>query len=528
MKTPVIDLFAGPGGLSEGFAAYTGATSFDVVLSVEKDDAAHKTLELRSFFRQFPKGKAPEAYYDYIRGSGSCSREQLFDRQAEQRDAARRIAYKATLGTTPLREVLKKIDDALGTAEQWALLGGPPCQAYSIIGRARMKGSNEFANDHRHTLYREYLKIVAAYQPTIFVMENVKGILSSKHRDEAIFGRILADLRDPWGSLRAADKRLLPTPRSRHGYRIFSFVKSVTWEEELEPNDFIIESERFGVPQKRHRVILLGIREDVNLLPSVLECAAAEVSVRDILQGLPKIRSRLSSGETDTKGWIRAINDGRSAFRSGMTVELSDRIRRSIDSLTEALTPGGRFIPGIFPPVKLRNWLFDERLRGVVQHESRSHMASDLHRYMFASCYAEKYSRSPKLDDFPKKLMPNHANAVPDSSGRIEDFCDRFRVQMWGQASTTVTAHISKDGHYFIHPDPTQCRALTVREAARLQTFPDNYFFEGNRTQQYQQIGNAVPPFLAYQLADVVAEILAAKTKCAGTGALVNVRQVAS
>ncbi len=135
-------------------------------------------------------------------------------------------------------------------------------------------------------------------------------------------------------------------------------------------------------------------------------------------------------------------------------------------------------------------------------------MADDLIRYLYASCYAEVRSRFPRIDEFPRSLRPRHKNVRDD--GRTNDFRDRFRVQLWDETAATITSHICKDGHYYIHPDPYQCRSLTVREAARLQTFPDNYFFEGSRTDQYKQVGNAVPPFLAYQMADVVAEVLLA------------------
>jgi DNA (cytosine-5)-methyltransferase 1 len=140
-------------------------------------------------------------------------------------------------------------------------------------------------------------------------------------------------------------------------------------------------------------------------------------------------------------------------------------------------------------------------------------MDSDLSRYMFAACYAKLHGYSPRLHVFPPKLLPAHANAL-DPNKETTPFKDRFRVQCAQEPSTTVVAHIAKDGHYYIHYDPVQCRALTVREAARLQTFPDNYFFEGNRTEQYTQIGNAVPPLLAHQLAKVVRRmILEAKRK---------------
>ena len=129
-------------------------------------------------------------------------------------------------------------------------------------------------------------------------------------------------------------------------------------------------------------------------------------------------------------------------------------------------------------------------------------MDSDLLRYLFVSCFAKVNKRSPKLEDFPAALLPDHKNV----KAGIEDkkFADRFRVQLWDQPCKTITSHISKDGHYYIHPDPTQCRSFTVREAARIQTFPDNYFFCGPRTSQFIQVGNAVPPLLANQIAGIV------------------------
>ena len=148
----------------------------------------------------------------------------------------------------------------------------------------------------------------------------------------------------------------------------------------------------------------------------------------------------------------------------------------------------------------------DGRLTVLTGHESRGHMPSDLRRYFFASIFARVKGQTPKLADFPETLLPNHKNVAQGRAGKM--FSDRFRVQLANQPSTTITSHISKDGHYYIHHDPLQCRSLTVREAARLQTFPDNYKFEGPRTSQYHQVGNAVPPYLARQIAEIIAEVL--------------------
>ena len=167
----------------------------------------------------------------------------------------------------------------------------------------------------------------------------------------------------------------------------------------------------------------------------------------------------------------------------------------------EARSSREKAISGNMPEHLLR-WFDDERLRATLHHETRGHIPEDIGRYLFSSAFSRSYSRSPKLDEFPDFLQPAHKNR---DSGH---FSDRFRTQLSGRPSTTVTSHISKDGHYFIHPDPGQCRSLTVREAARLQTFPDNYLFCGSRTKQYHQVGNAVPPYLAWQIAKAVYKVL--------------------
>ena len=183
--------------------------------------------------------------------------------------------------------------------------------------------------------------------------------------------------------------------------------------------------------------------------------------------------------------------------------ETSQEAKKIIRETPQETRRGGRFRDHERRGPNFGNdWFLDPRLEGVCNHETRGHIRADLHRYLFASAFADLNGKSPTLADFPAALLPRHKNC---KSGK---FSDRFRVQLGGSPSTTITSHISKDGHYYIHHDPAQCRSLTVREAARLQTFPDNYFFEGGRTQQYHQVGNAVPPFLARQIAECLIPLL--------------------
>lgn len=507
---PVVDLFAGPGGLSEGFSAYRNGSYFQTTLSVEKDDWAHKTLELRSFVRQFPKGRLPKKYYEYIRGEG-VTRKELYAVFPDKHANAERIAWHAELGKEQLSDVVERVRAAIGDSDHWVLLGGPPCQAYSTIGRARRTNDIHFEKDHKHTLYREYLKIVAAMRPTVFVMENVKGILSASLNGEKIFPKILSDLRDPLKALPESDKVGMPPSGAEGQYSIYSFVREAQSDQFLKPEDYLIKLEEHGVPQNRHRVILLGIRRDYDEAPHpVLEHLDRPFTFGDVLTNMRPVRSRMSKNDGGLGEWKVRVGKclNHRQLKTKKFSDVRDRMVKAVKRIRSDLNCGAEFVPGDCRPDELVKWLYDPKIGGVIQHETRGHMDSDFWRYLFASSYTDVRKVVPKLEQFPKFLWPNHKNARADENGRVQHFRDRFRVQPWDEPATTVTAHLRKDGHYFIHPDPSQCRSLTVREAARLQTFPDNYFFEGPRGKQFEQIGNAVPPYLAYHLADVISEIL--------------------
>lgn len=502
---PVIDLFAGPGGLGEGFSSIADSSNspvFDVRAAIEKDIYAYQTLRLRSFFRTFPEGKAPEFYYDHIRGHITSEEFYRSASSYEEWHKAESECHCATLGETPAELVDKWISEAIGRLDTWVLIGGPPCQAYSTVGRARMRNRNPhaFEQDKRHFLYKEYLRIIKKFKPTVFVMENVKGLLSSKHGGSPIFSQILEDLSFPEVGLE---------------YELRSFVQEKT---ELSPKEFIIEAEYYGIPQRRHRVIIFGVRRDIAYRAHrPLIKHEKMVTVRDTLSGMPSIRSRLSKEPDSFNNWMRALHEAPESLKnwqSPLRSDVEDLMHCALDLAQYNKSIGAGFVKHSSQsdrnmPKSMADQLRDTRLGGVCQHEARSHMREDLHRYFFATCYSEISRISPKLNQFPRNLWPAHKNLLlMDTHAADLPFDDRFRVQCANLPSTTVVSHISKDGHYYIHPDPAQCRSLTVREAARLQTFPDNYFFKGSMLHQYKQIGNAVPPGLARQLAEIVADFL--------------------
>lgn len=489
----IVDLFAGPGGLGEGFsrAGRDAATPMDIRISVEMDEHAVATLRLRSFLRLFDGG-FPRAYYDALDRSGNF--DSLLEANPVTWKKACAEVRQLVLGAPGVFDGISRKLDA--TREECngdtILIGGPPCQAYSLAGRSRNKGKDGYVpeDDERHYLYREYVRILERLRPAAFVMENVKGMLSSKVDGGGIFGRVLDDLEG------AAD-----------GYRLLPLAVPPPPDDSRAPaRDFLVRSEDHGVPQARHRVIIVGIRSDLALHTrprGALLTHAEPVTVADALRGMPVLRSGLSTRDS-ASAWRGAVRD--QAERIAALDTLSADIRRIVRKVAQANAfpeqRAGRRSSDGNPPAPLDKWFSDPELNVLLHHETRGHIAPDLGRYLFSAAFTEATGRSPKLSEFPDWLQPKHRNR---ESG---DFADRFRTQAAQRPSSTVTSHISKDGHYFIHPDPGQCRSLTVREAARLQTFPDNYFFCGPRTKQYHQVGNAVPPYLAWQIAKAMRTLL--------------------
>lgn len=507
----IVDLFAGPGGLAEGFSGYVrqdGTRPFEVAFSVEKEVSAHATLRLRAFLRQFGTSY-PNEYYEALNTGNTLPDFSLI--YPEQWAAAEAEALNLELGTKAARAVLSGRLTQLSAkaGDRTILIGGPPCQAYSLVGRARNKGKKEYRaeDDARHFLYREYIDILKALEPAAFVMENVKGLLSSSVNGSLIGDRILADLRS--------------VSQSHGGYRLIALDGGADLlGHSVSPAlaDFVVRAESHGVPQARHRVFVVGLRADIcrqpgisDLIETKLRLAISEpVTVGNVIGDMPPLRSGISRGVDDPGVWKTVVLEGADAvigaargsdkLLAKVAREAKAGIRKSANGMKR--TESARSFLSNSCPSELRDWLIDPKVECLPNNETRGHMPSDLARYFFAATFGRAYGRSPKASEFPAELAPEHANW---NSGI---FADRFRVQLSDRPGTTVTSHISKDGHYFIHPDPVQCRSLTVREAARIQTFPDNYLFLGNRTQQYVQVGNAVPPYLARQIAEALDNIL--------------------
>ena len=509
-RVPVVDLFAGPGGLAEGFSACQrpdGRRRFFIALSIEKDPVAHRTLLLRAFLRKFPKG-FPPGYYDFL--NGVVPEEPDWAKLHPRRWAAACEETRCLeLGTSKARVFLRKRIAEIRAEHggRTVLLGGPPCQAYSVIGRSRNAGNAEYNadEDDRQSLYKEYVRVLRQLRPAVAVMENVRGMTSAEFNGKRIFPEVMRCLQHAGG----ADEYRLFALASRSGAEF--------WRDGLRPEEFVVHAEEHGVPQTRQRVFVICVRRDVaevlaeEHLPR-LEPDYDTIPLENIIGVMPRLRSRLSQDD-DPDAWKNAVRNAHDlivANQPEMSNDIEVRFRtalaRALATAKGSAPPardarGNTALPIGCPP-DLRTWIADDQLRMLPNNETRAHMATDLARYLFAAAFGHAFRQSPKTCDFPEALWPDHAN------WNTGHFNDRYRVQLGDRPSTTVTSHLSKDGHYFIHPDPGQCRSLTVREVARLQTFPDNYFFHGTRTHQYVQVGNAVPPFLAHQIARALSNVL--------------------
>lgn len=447
----------------------------------------------------------PKRYINFYAGQSAEPNWSTVDAAAW--DHATSEARCLELGTEPAAEAIDSVIARLRKDfDDTILIGGPPCQAYSLVGRARANGKIGYVpeEDARHYLFREYIRVLDQLRPAAFVMENVKGMLSSTIESRMVFDMLIEDLTS------------LGTGHA-HNYELRAIRLSngkATLQEPKQPSDFIVRAEDFGVPQRRHRVIIVGVRSDLadRMAGASIPVSGTRRTVGETIGNMPHLRSGISRNADTAAAWKREVVEAGKILARICERQRDEALQQAFLAVVKRMkkgSPGQRAdasLPAGYGKSNdnLMRWLERPDLQALAQHETRGHMESDLGRYLFAAVFGEMRKYSPKAADFPLAFSPDHKNW---HSGI---FSDRFRVQLAHEAATTVTSHISKDGHYFIHPDPAQCRSLTVREAARLQTFPDDYLFLGNRTQQYVQVGNAVPPFLARQIA---ALILASLTK---------------
>jgi DNA (cytosine-5-)-methyltransferase len=404
-----IDLFAGAGGLSEGFIQ----AGFYPVAHVEMNEHAAKTLETRSAYYHLKSIDKLDFYRQYL--SGRISRAEFTQMIP---DSVTNTVINETLSNETIPYVFDTIDVIMrtrGIEKIDVIVGGPPCQAYSLVGRAQSSHmGTPMRDDPRNYLYKLYAQFLEKYQPRMFVFENVLGIASAQG------GSIWKELQET--------------------------LKQVGYEIECHAQN----AQNFGVLQNRRRMIIVGWLKNSGLAYPDFVVKKANAIVNDLFTDLPK----LYPGES---------NNNYSEEKPSQYV-METGIRTADDILTLQIC--------------------------------RPNIARDITIYKRAIELWNKGHQRLNYNDLPEELK-THRNR--------HSFIDRFKVVEGDEnCCHTVLAHLSKDGHYFIHPDIDQHRSITVREAARIQSFPDSYYFEGPRTSQFMQIGNAVPPLMARGIAEGV------------------------
>src|SRR5690606_9325486 len=415
-KMNFIDLFAGAGGLSEGFIQ----AGFEPIAHVEIEKSACNTLKTRAAYHYLKSIKNYKIYISYLKGE--ITREELYKSVPNE---AIESVINAPIGDENNKEIQNQIDKCLGNKKVDLIIGGPPCQAYSLVGRSRSK--TKMVGDPRNYLFVQYAAYLERYQPKMFVFENVLGLKSAKQ------GYYLAEM-----------EKLF----NEKGYLIKLFT---------------LNAKDFGVLQNRRRIIILSWQKDSeDNVPELEEIKTeSDFIIEDLFKDLPNIKAgegldKFLKYATETTEYLK-----------------THALRNGVDILT--------------------------------QHVARPHREQDKEIYKIAVQKWEKKQERLNYNDIPEKLK-THNNRT--------SFFDRFKVVAADLPySQTVVAHIAKDGHYYIHPDIKQNRSLSVREAARLQSFPDDYYFEGekegaNRTAAFKQIGNAVPPLMAKKIAEELYKVL--------------------
>jgi DNA (cytosine-5)-methyltransferase 1 len=406
-----LDLFAGAGGLSEGFSE----AGFEAVAHIEMNEAACFTLKTRNAYRWLLKNGKQDVYSQYL--SQKISRDDFYS-AVPSSQIGNVLNYEISMSN--LQEIFGKIDAFLNSEKLDLIIGGPPCQAYSLAGRARDK--NKMVGDKRNYLYLLYAEFLKKYLPTMFIFENVLGLLSARDKKNRLYFKKMR--------------------------RLF---KKIGYSTEYK----VLNAKDYGVLQNRRRVILVGkLNGKKNIFPAI-EKDTSNYSVREIFADLPKIQAGKG-----TPLPVKTLNySGQYLYSSGIK-------KNNFDSVT--------------------------------LHWSRPNTKNDLRIYRLAVRMWDKKKARISYCDLPSKLQ---------TQKNTKSFLDRFKVVAADLPfSQTVVAHISKDGHYFIHPDLAQNRSLTPREVARLQTFPDDFYFESksgkpSRTEAFKQIGNAVPVLLAKKIA---------------------------
>jgi len=406
-----VDIFAGASGLAEGFYQ----AGFYPVAHVERDPYASLTIKTRAAYHYCCENDLNDFYLDYYKGS--IDRNEFynaipFDRLGE--------VINDEINERNFPKIISKIETAkkrLGVKKIDILLGGPPCQAYSVRGRKANESKKKY--DDRVYYYKLYAKFLRRLKPKIFVFENVPGLLSFE------------------------------------GGYIFDDLKTALKKEGYEIEYKILNAYDFGVLQDRKRIVIIGWQKDRDFAYPEFSTLHTKAVVNDLFNDLP-------------------------ARRPGDIEKFSNYAKAS----SEYLLASG-----------IRNGL-----SGVAQHITRPHNKTDLEIYRRVIVLWNRKHERLKYSTLPASLR-THRN--------IEGYLDRFKV-VAGKASYshTVIAHIAKDGHYYIHPDINQCRSISVREAARIQSFPDNFIFEGSRTAAFTQIGNAVPPLMALTIANRIRRII--------------------